>query len=174
MLQLTSDKTHRPRRLARPLLTLFVAFTVAACASIGPSRPANITLTVPAEVLNPDVHQDNIQQTICVAGYTATVRPSSSFTYAIKMRLLREQGLPESDAKLYELDHIVPLALGGHPRNLHNLMLQPWKGADGAKAKDKLERHLQLDVCHGAIGLREAQELIFRDWKSALQHLKLQ
>lgn len=45
------------------------------------------------------------------------------------------QGFEVPAASQYELDHIVPLALGGHPRNLKNLMLQPWEGADGAHAK---------------------------------------
>ena len=27
----------------------------------------------------------------------------------------------EAEKGSYELDHVVPLALGGHPRNLHNL-----------------------------------------------------
>ena len=43
----------------------------------------------------------------------------------------------------FELDHIIPLALGGHPRNSRNLMLQVWSGHDGAKRKDRLEVKLQ-------------------------------
>ena len=39
----------------------------------------------------------------------------------------------------YELDHLVPLALGGHLRKLSNLMLQPWEGEHSTKAKDVLE-----------------------------------
>ena len=68
--------------------------------------------------LNPDVTEDTIRQTICVPGYTKTVRPSSNYTSGVKAKLLREAGLDESLMPDYELDHIVPLELGGHP-SLH-------------------------------------------------------
>jgi len=73
--------------------------------------------------LNPDVHQDTIANTICVPGYTKTVRPATSYTNGVKRKLLREAGIDESHMPEYELDHIVPLGLGGHPRSLDNLML---------------------------------------------------
>jgi hypothetical protein len=125
----------------------------------------------PMEALNPDVHQDTIKDTICVVGYTKTVRPSASYTNGIKRRLLRDAGLPIEDASLYELDHIIPLALGGHPRSLPNLMLQPWEGMDGAKRKDKLEVKLQCLVCTGQLQLSAARAEIFTNWQaSAREH----
>ena len=81
---------------------------------------------------NPDVTQETIGQTICVSGYTKTVRPSTSYTKGVKLKLLREAGIDESFAGQYELDHIIPLAVGGHPRKLSNLTLQPWYGEKGA------------------------------------------
>jgi hypothetical protein len=126
-----------------------------------------LTNAQPTEALNPDVYQDTIQDTICVVGYTKTVRPSASYTNGIKRRLLRDAGLPMEDASLYELDHIIPLALGGHPRNLSNLMLQPWEGPDGAKRKDKLEVKLQCLVCSGQLALSAARAEIFNDWEAA-------
>jgi len=105
---------------------------------------------VPNALLNPDVTPATQGQTICSSGYTKTVRPSTSFTNGIKKRLLREQAMDfEAEKGSYELDHIVPLALGGHPRNLHNLTLQPWEGPNGAKRKDRLEVKLQCLVCSG-------------------------
>lgn len=57
---------------------------------------------------------------------------------------MRQQGMDYDAEKVnFELDHTIPLALGGHPRNLNNLMLQPWEGHDGAKRKDRLEVKLQ-------------------------------
>lgn len=125
---------------------------------------------VPAEVLNTDVTQGTIQETICVPGYTASVRPSTSFTNGVKAKLLREQGHPASAAPDYELDHRVPLALGGHPRNMKNLMLQPWEGEDGAKRKDRLERKLQKLVCAYVLKLEEARRAIFVDWQAAYRN----
>jgi hypothetical protein len=54
----------------------------------------------------------------------------------------------------YELDHIIPLAIGGHPRNLDNLGLQPW---EEAKRKDRIEVKLQCLVCAGQVALANAQ-----------------
>jgi hypothetical protein len=116
--------------------------------------------------LNPDVTQDTIRQTICALGYTKIVRPSSSYTNGIKEKLLREAGLDESLMPDYELDHIVPLALGGHPRKLANLTLQPWEGEHGAKRKDLLEHRLQTLVCRAELMLNEAQACIAEDWEA--------
>lgn len=125
------------------------------------------SLVFAAMALNPDVYQDTIQQTICVSGYTKTVRPSTSYTNGVKHISLREAGLPEDQANDYELDHIVPLALGGHPRSRDNLMLQLWEGDDGAKRKDRLEKKLQCLVCSGQVPLKTAQNQIYSDWRAA-------
>jgi hypothetical protein len=122
---------------------------------------------VPPEALSADVRQETIQQTICVPGYAASVRPSTSYTNGVKSKLLRDQGLPPSAAPEYELDHRIPLALGGHPRSLKNLELQAWEGDGGAKRKDRLERRLQQLVCAGKVPLDEARREIYLDWKAA-------
>jgi hypothetical protein len=121
--------------------------------------------------LNADVTQETLQQTVCTPGYTASVRPSASFTNGVKLKLLRERGEPPENASLYQLDHLIPLAIGGHPRSLTNLWLQPLKGDNGAKSKDKLEVKLQCLVCAGHLQLAEAQHLIAEDWKAARQQL---
>ena len=123
--------------------------------------------------LNPDVTQSSIAQTICVPGYTRSVRPSTSYTIGVKLKLLREAGLEENQRSQYELDHIVPLALGGHPRNLSNLMLQRWDGPTGAKKKDRLEVKLQCLVCTGQVELSEAQQSIYTDWTKAYHDFAL-
>jgi hypothetical protein len=61
--------------------------------------------------LNPAVNQTTIHQTICVAGWTKTARPSAQALRPIKDRLMAEIGA--TNPQLYELDHIVPLELGG-------------------------------------------------------------
>ncbi len=42
--------------------------------------------------------QANIETTICVSGWTATVRPSTSFTQALKKLMLSRVGLDPKDA----------------------------------------------------------------------------
>ncbi len=151
-----------------------ILIALAACGT--PSQPpspaqsprfAPATQAVPHEALNPDVRPDTVRSTICVPGYTASVRPSTSFTTGVKRKLLRQAGLPPDATSTYELDHRVPLALGGHPRALANLQLQRWDGGDGAKVKDTLERRLQTLVCAGGVPLDEARSAIYWDWPAA-------
>lgn len=157
-------------RLLPPLvaLALHAGCSVLPTTSVHPERQGAATqLEVPLEALNPDVREDTIQQTICVPGYAASVRPASSYTNGVKAKLLRDRGLPALSAADYELDHRVPLALGGHPRSLVNLELQPWDGESGAKKKDHLERKLQRLVCSGKLRLKAARRAVYFDWRSA-------
>jgi hypothetical protein len=89
----------------------------------------------------------------------------------VKKKLMQEAGIDAARISDYELDHIVPLELGGHPRKPSNLMLQPWEGEHGAKAKDTLETRLKSLVCRGNLDLTDAQVCIARDWEAcALQY----
>jgi hypothetical protein len=116
--------------------------------------------------LNPDVDEDTIHATICKSGYTKSVRPATSYTNGVKKKLLREAGIDAARIGDYELDHIVPLELGGHPRKLSNLVLQPWGGEHGAKSKDTLEGRLHSLVCRGELDLTDAQVCIAQDWEA--------
>lgn len=122
---------------------------------------------------NPDVTEATLGQTICVTGYTKTVRPATSYTNGVKKKLLREAGIDEAQIGQYELDHIIPLAVGGHPRKLSNLMLQGWDGEDGANKKDGLERKLQNMVCAAKIVLADAQYCIAEDWVACATELRV-
>ena len=74
----------------------------------------------PGEV-DAHVTQATIHSTICEHGYTAKVRPPRPFTDATKRRLANGlHGSPQD----YELDHLIPLGLGGHPTSANNLWLQ--------------------------------------------------
>ena len=157
----------------RQLLSALLLATLAACSSV-PTPPdgtapvaETVAQNVPAEALNPDVRQETIAQTVCVAGYTASVRPSTTYTNGVKLKLMHEQSIPAATAGSFELDHRIPLALGGHPRNLKNLTLQPWEGEDGAKKKDRLERALQKLVCASKVMLEDARRAIYFDWQAA-------
>jgi hypothetical protein len=140
-----------------------LAAVLSAC-STTPVPPAPL---YPHGAINPDITQANIAQTICVSGWTATVRPAVRYTNEVKHKLMDEKGLPDSDARQFELDHYIPLALGGDPRSINNLWLQPWDGDQGAKKKDRLERRLQVMVCAGRLTLERAREEISKDWLGA-------
>ena len=119
-------------------------------------------------VLNPQVRQDNIQQTICVAGWTKTIRPPSSYTQRLEQQQIREWGLP-GDPKLYHEDHLVPLCVGGHPDAAGNLWPSPVLGTWTDKVKDQLEASVCRAVCRGAMTLEEGQSVFMRepDWRKA-------
>ena len=123
-----------------------------------------LALALSAALLNSDVRSDTINQTICVTGYTETVRPATSYTNAIKFRLMREAGIDQAQSKDYALDHIVPLVLGGHPRSLDNLELLTEH--DNAR-KSRVEVKLRCLVCSGQVPLEEAQEAIYDNWREA-------
>jgi hypothetical protein len=163
--------------MSRQTLALLSALLVAGCATAPPpiatravvAPEARSALLGPQGAINEDVTQANIQQTICVPGWTKTVRPPASYTNAVKAKLLRDQGQPQADAPKYELDHQIPLALGGHPREPENLWLQPWDGEWGARVKDRLEVKLKALVCRGQISLDRARHTIAVDWIAAFK-----
>ena len=125
---------------------------------------AIIPESVRAEELptNPAVTQATIGETICIPGWTKTVRPSARYTARIKIKLIRELELDEALLVDFELDHRIPLALGGAPSDPRNLELQPW---DEAPQKDAVEACLAHAVCAGKITLDDARERIWRDWR---------
>jgi len=81
--------------------------------------------------------------------------------------MLTHAGVDPRNTITYELDHSIPLAIGGHPRSEDNLWLQKWDGEWNAKVKDRLERKLQVMVCAGQITLDTARIAIQQDWRGA-------
>ena len=73
--------------------------------------------------LNPAVTQETIGDTICVPGWTKTQRPSGRYTGRLKVELIRREGLPEELLVDFQLDHRIPLALGGAPSDPRNFVL---------------------------------------------------
>ncbi len=118
-------------------------------------------------VADPRVSQANIQTTICVSGYTAKVRPSTPYTNALKVEQIKQYGYADTNPADYEEDHLIPLALGGHPTDPKNLWPEPRSGDEGATQKDGVENSLHNKVCVGLITLAAAQAAIAKDWQSA-------
>lgn len=116
--------------------------------------------------VNPNVTQADIGQTICVAGWTATVRPDSSVTDALKVQQLASGYAYNGDMSTadYEEDHLISLELGGSPASPLNLWPEPYAGVGGARVKDKIENELHTLVCSGALPLATAQTEIASNW----------
>jgi hypothetical protein len=116
--------------------------------------------------INPSVTPANIHSTICVSGYTAMIRPDSSYTTALKIRQLDSGYDYRNDTSTadYEEDHLISLELGGSPTNWKNLWPEPYAGREGARVKDEIENKLHDLVCSGQLPLRVAQRAIARNW----------
>lgn len=113
--------------------------------------------------LNPQVTQADIASTICKSGWTATVRPPTSYTDALKrsgMAIYHETG-PMS---AYEEDHLVSLEIGGSPTSPSNLWPESYAGSRNARVKDQEEDSLHRAVCGGRMTLSAARAKILSDW----------
>ena len=117
--------------------------------------------------LDPRVTQANIATTICKSGYTPTVRPPASVTEPIKRERMAAYGITAPLA-MYELDHLIPLELGGATVTT-NLWPEPLGGSRGAHRKDDLENALRQQVCSGAVSVAVAQLAIAANWEDAYQ-----
>ena len=145
--------------------SLFVAILAAACATVWAGDLPDPRLTPGA--INPDVTQANIQETVCIKGWTKTVRPPAYFTNRLKKQQIEQYGYADTNPKDYEEDHLIPLSLGGAPRDPRNLWPQPRRSQWNAAVKDKLEVALYKAVCHGELSLEEGQRAIAEDWIAA-------
>ena len=116
--------------------------------------------------VDPSITQANIATTICRPGYARSVRPAFAVTEPIKRRLMDAQHPGESFAD-YELDHLIPISLGGAPLDLRDLWLQPRHGQANAADKNALAYVLWRLVCERRVPLRTAQHAIRRDWTTA-------
>jgi hypothetical protein len=104
-------------------------------------------------VVNPDVTQANILDTICKRGWTRTIRPPTDYTNALKLKQMREYGVHGSPAQ-YQEDHLISLELGGHPTDGRNLWPEPYPRAAEV---DSIENELNARVCSGDMSLEDAQ-----------------
>ena len=111
-------------------------------------------------VVDTSITQSNIATTICVPNYTATVRPPVSWTNRLKVSLMAQFHLTGA-MNGYELDHRVPIEVGGAPRDARNLWMQPWPEA---RLKDRLETFKHRQVCAGKVTLRQSQEVFLKDF----------
>ena len=137
--------------------------TVGTAASFAGASPIVASWKLTPGVLNRAVTQHTIAETICVRGWTRTVRPPTSYTNRLKliqMRQYHESGSPSR----YEEDHLIPLELGGHPTSPKNLWPEPHPRADSV---DQIETALKRRVCRRALTLAQARRRI-----SLLKHTR--
>jgi hypothetical protein len=147
------------RRRATPLELLVAVLLVAAvvAAATWPAHRPHAIVADPVRtpgVLNPDVTQANIRSTICRRGWTATIRPPTSYTNELKRKQMRQyhESGPLSG---YQEDHLISLELGGDPTDPRNLWPEPYPRASQV---DQIENELNAEVCGGKLTLAQAQQ----------------
>jgi hypothetical protein len=137
-----------------------VAYAVVGCGRrSSPAVRASPTRT--PGVLNAEVTQSTIVSTICKHGWTATVRPPTSYTSSLKAKQMADYGEAGSPSA-YQEDHLISLELGGDPTDPRNLWPEPYPRASQV---DRIENDLNAQVCSGALSLTDAQRR-----ESALKH----
>jgi hypothetical protein len=117
------------------------------------------------------VTQANAEDTICARGWTATVRPPEAVTERDTRQALAAYGY-YAGHRVYQLDHLVPVELGGSNAG-ENLWLEvDYPGGSPRSGylnpKDRVEERLHALVCQGRISLARAQTAIRTDWITAL------
>jgi hypothetical protein len=169
-------KQHRILVLAVTLVAGCAAAPAAATAATGsPASPSTCSqsyLPLPDPVCtpgvtNPDVTQATIDQTICVSGWTTTVRPPTSYTNPLKAQGIIDYGYSDTNMSDYEEDHFIPLELGGSPRDPGNLWPEPRAGSPNSYSKDSVENRLKSAVCDGQATLTAAQNALVANWTTA-------
>jgi hypothetical protein len=121
--------------------------------------------------LNRAVDQADIRDTICVRGYSTSIRPPEQYTERLKRLGIRRYGYSDHRLRDYEEDHLISLELGGSPTSPHNLWPEPHHviGGWGSYTKDRLENRLHWLVCRGRLPLAQAQRAIAGNWIAAYE-----
>lgn len=146
----------------KSLAVLLLAGILTGCAVSAATQSGDLPPAFAPGLINPAVTQSNLGQTVCVPGWTATVRPPVSYTSALKRRQMAALG--ETDSAGYEEDHRVPLSSGGAPMDPRNLWPELWSGPQGAHAKDAIELQVHDDLCSGRTTLARAQAFWMGDF----------
>src|SRR6516165_376897 len=143
--------------ILRALAVLFLTQAVLA------QQPTPI---LPDPKLTPGDTFEVTAQDVCVPGYAKKVRAVPAW---LKRQAYAEYGITQYKTGDYEVDHLIPLSLGGS-NSIRNLWPQstrtsPWNSF----VKDALERKLHEFVCAGRLDLKTAQHEIASNWIDAYQ-----
>ena len=85
--------------------------------------------------------------------------PSSQLFWTVdttsgKVQGIAAYGYADTSLSSYEEDHLLPLELGGAPRDPKNLWPEPHTGSQNAYSKDGVENAVKKAVCAGRATLR--------------------
>jgi hypothetical protein len=143
-----------------------------------PTRPSDPMALAPAQYVagadgavlpDPDVtpgavFPDVTAAAVCETYYTHGIRQPR---FNRKVEAFTGYGVSIHDRDRYDVDHLVPVSLGGS-NEVTNLWPQPF-AAPGAAEKEALEAQLRALVCAEQLTLEAAQQAIATDWWAAYQ-----
>jgi hypothetical protein len=124
----------------------------------------------PDRLCSPGAYYSRLtKRVICSSGFrTGTIR---NVPQAEKFRVEREYGMPATYyGHTIEIDHIVPLELGGS-NAIANLFPEPGSGAANYHVKDALENRAKAEVCDGRLSVRAARRGFARNWEALYRRL---
>jgi len=155
------EKVQKVPRCVVPTALL----AASAIAALGADNAAGL----PDPALTPGVAMRVPLATLCAKGYANSVRHVSGKT---KAAVYAEYGIPKARRRDYEVDHLIPLELGG-TNDIKNLWAQPYSGEWNAHVKDALEDRLHETICRAgpSISLAEAQQALRADWIAAYKRV---
>jgi len=120
----------------------------------------------PNSRLTPGATLEVTKEDVCTAGYTKKVR---NVPVSVKRQVYAEYDT-EYVRGAYEVDHLIPLELGGS-NSIRNLWPEPYDLVWGAHVKDQLENRLHGLVCRESLPLETAQNWIAHDWIGAYRRV---
>jgi hypothetical protein len=174
LLVLVACNGTSPAETASPFPVSTPSPTTTPAAAIAPTptaSPVHAPLGVPAGVAMPNsrltpgaIFIGVTAAEVCTSGWATSHRDVTSEQY---VEVYGEYGIgyPEPSGT-YELDHLIPLELGGDNVN-SNLWPEPASPTPGFHQKDALENTLHDLVCAGSLNLAAAQHDIASNWYAA-------
>jgi hypothetical protein len=146
---------------ANPIDSLKFAFLLFLAKVVLAQQP---TAIVPDPKLTPGDSSPVTVQDLCVPGYSRKVRDVPA---EMKREVYREYSVTSHDPGDYEVDHLIPLELGGSD-SIKNLWPESHRTRLGTpKLKIVWKAKLHELVCSGRLDLKTAQQAIVANWIEA-------
>ena len=160
-------ETSSPTPTATALASTATATAIAAPSATAPMVVAGI----PAGVAMPNAQRTPGESfTGVTAGQVCTTGWAGAHRHVVAAQyheVYAAYGIPYPEPSgTYELDHLIPLELGGDNANA-NLWPEPASPTPGFHQKDDLENTLHRLVCAGQLSLGAAQHSIAVNWYAA-------
>lgn len=129
------------------------------------SGPVGAQTVVPDPTITPGAIRTTDVGEICSTG----TRQLRHWDRQRDDRIMAEYGLPPGPHPDFEIDHLIPLGIGGadNDRNLWPEPRRPIEPTWNAERKDELEWRMHEMICNGQLDVAEAQRAIADDWTAA-------